>query len=63
VKRSAIVGGSGNVATYVYDNSDARHSLSAHVGSNRKFQYWFRDPMGGGAGFNTSDGVSIDILP
>jgi hypothetical protein len=63
VKRGSIVGSSGNVATYVYDNADARHSLSAYVGSKRDFQYWFRDPMGGGASFNTSNGVSIDVLP
>ena len=63
VIRGTLVSASGNLATYTYDNSDARHSLSNFVGSNRNFQFWFRDPMGGGAGFNTSDGLSLDILP
>ena len=33
------------------------------VGSTWKFQAWFRDPAGGGAGFNLSDGLSIDFTP
>jgi hypothetical protein len=33
------------------------------VGSNRNFQFWFRDPMGGGAQYNTTNGLSILILP
>ena len=27
------------------------------------FQYWMRDPAAGGAGFNTSDGLTITFLP
>jgi hypothetical protein len=61
------VSGSGNVARYTYDHSDAKHSLAGYVGATRNFQYWYRDPMGsgncGGATFNTSDAVSIAILP
>ncbi len=29
------------------------------VASTWNFQFWFRDPAGGGAGFDTSDGLSI----
>jgi hypothetical protein len=29
----------------------------------RQFQYWFRDPAGGGAAFNTSNGLSVTFLP
>ncbi len=33
-------------------------------GSTWNFQYWFRDPFGtGGAGFNLSDGLSINFFP
>jgi hypothetical protein len=52
-----------DLATYTYDNSDPKHSLRAFVGATRNFQYWFRDPAAGGAFFNTSDAVSIVILP
>ena len=58
-----MISASGNVATYVYDNSDAKHSLAGFAGSTRNFQHWFRDPMGGGACFNTSNAASIVILP
>lgn len=32
-------------------------------GTTWEFQYWYRDPVAGGAGFNLSDAVSIDFLP
>jgi hypothetical protein len=63
IVRGAVIQGSGNVATYTYDNSDAKHSLAGQVGSTRNFQYWFRDPAAGGAFFNTSNAISIAILP
>jgi hypothetical protein len=63
IVRGAVIHASGNLATYTYDNSDNEHSLAAFVGTTRNFQYWFRDPMGGGAFFNTSNAVSIAILP
>jgi hypothetical protein len=63
VKRGAIVFATGNLATYTYDNSNAKHDLSAYVSLNRKFQFWHRDPMGGGAFFNTSNAIAIGILP
>ncbi len=61
--RGSIVMGVANVATYTYDNSDAKHSLAAFVGATRHFQHWFRDPMGGGALFNLSNAISIAITP
>jgi glucose/arabinose dehydrogenase len=33
------------------------------AGSKWYFQFWFRDPMGGGAGFNTSDGLELAFCP
>jgi len=33
------------------------------VPGTRNFQCWFRDPAGGGAAFNTSDGLSIVFVP
>jgi hypothetical protein len=58
--RGAVVLGAGNQASYLYDNSDNKHSLAGFVGSTRNFQYWFRDPMGGGALYNTSNGMSTN---
>ncbi len=63
ITRGAVISAAGNIATYIYDNSDARHSVAAFVNTTRHFQYWFRDPMGGGALFNTSNAISIAILP
>jgi hypothetical protein len=63
ITRGAVTAAAGNVATYTYDNSDAKHSLGAFIGQNRNFQHWFRDPMGGGSLFNTSNAVSIGITP
>ena len=32
-------------------------------GSTWHFQTWFRDPMGGGAAFDTSDGMTLVFTP
>ncbi len=61
--RGVVVMGVGNAATYLYDNSDAKHSLAAFIGSTRNFQHWFRDPTAGGAFFNTSNAMAIAIAP
>jgi hypothetical protein len=63
VKRGLVVGAAGNTVSYTYDNSLLKKDLSAHIGTTRNFQHWTRDPMGGGALHNTSNGISIDILP
>ena len=63
IVRGAVVMAVGNVATYTYDNSDARHSMGAFIGTTRNCQHWFRDPPAGGAFFNTSNAISIAILP
>ncbi len=63
ITRGAIAPGVSGIATYTYDNSDTQHSLAAVVLTTRNFQYWFRDPRGGGAFFNTSNAISIAILP
>ncbi len=68
LQRGAVVSAAGGVATYTYDNSDTKHSLATFTMQTRNFQYWFRDPMGagtctGGATFNTSNAISILVLP
>jgi hypothetical protein len=63
LRRGSVIDASGHVASYRYDNSDPEHSLAGFIGTTRNFQYWFRDPAAGGAFFNTSNAVSIPILP
>ncbi len=63
IVRSPVVLAVGNVATYTYDNTDSRHSLAAFINTTRHFQYWFRDPMAPPAYYNTSNAISIPILP
>ena len=33
------------------------------AGSTWYFQFWYRDPAGGGAGFNLSDGLQLTFCP
>jgi hypothetical protein len=59
IVRSSVIIASGNVGTWTYDNSDAKHSLAPFIGTTRHFQNWYRDPSGGG--YNFSNAVSIAI--
>ncbi len=63
IVRGAVVMAAGNSVTYTYDNSDAKHSMAAFIGSTRNIQHWFRDPAGGGAFFNLSNAISVAIAP
>ena len=42
-------------------NSGAASTIPAN--STRNFQLWYRNPAGGGAGFNLSDGLSVVFCP
>jgi hypothetical protein len=37
--------------------------ISGFTPGTKYFQCWFRDPMGGGAAFDTSNGISITFVP
>ncbi len=63
IVRGAVVMAVGNTATYTFDNSDAKHSMGAFIGTTRNCQHWFRDPPAGGAFFNLSNAIAIMILP
>ena len=54
--------GSGNVATAI-DNTVPPALGKIVAGSTWNWQFWFRDPQGGGANFNTSDGLSVTYCP
>ncbi len=38
-------------------------SAGVAVGATRYFQFWYRNPAAGGAGFNLSDGLSVRFCP
>jgi len=44
------------------DNTAAAHA-QVTAGASLNFQAWFRDPAGGGAGFDLSDGLNIVFTP
>jgi len=33
------------------------------VGDTKFFQFWYRNPAGGGAGFNLSDSLAVPFCP
>ncbi len=33
------------------------------VGAEKRFQFWYRNPAGGGAGFNLTDGLAVTFCP
>jgi len=44
------------------DNTDPLHAQIV-PGATLHFQAWFRDPAGGGVGFDTSNGLSVTFVP
>ncbi|MDP6763375.1 MAG: sulfatase-like hydrolase/transferase [Planctomycetota bacterium] len=46
-----------------YEHVNPPNPSRIHPGSTWKFQAWFRDPEGGGSGFDLSNGRSITFLP
>ena len=57
--RLDLVQGSGNVAVATLDPN----LIGVVAGQTSYVQHWFRDPFGGGALFNTSNGLCITWLP
>ncbi len=54
------------VATRILDFTQAPLNSGPGMivpGSTWNFQYWYRDPAGGGSNFNLSDGLSITFCP
>lgn len=54
----ATANGAGDVASAI-DFSAAPVAGAIQPGSTKYFQYWYRNPAAGGAGFNLSDGLSV----
>lgn len=49
-------------ASLVFDAAAAPAGVIA-PGTTRRFQYWYRNPAGGGAGFNLSNALSVFFCP
>jgi hypothetical protein len=45
------------------DLNDLPNGGGIAAGDTRRFQYWYRDPMGGGAAFNLSDALRVEFCP
>lgn len=54
--------GASGLAQYALDFTTSPGSLLT-AGSVWYFQYWYRDPQGGGAEFNLSDGYAVGFCP
>lgn len=48
-------------STVITLDGSAPYAATIVAGSTQNFQYWFRDPVPGGAGFNFSDGISVSF--
>ncbi len=51
------------LASYAVDNTVPPALGKIVAGSTWKWQFWYRDTMGGGAFFNLSDGLSVSYCP
>ena len=51
------------IATYSVDNTVPPALGKIVANSTWNWQFWYRDPMGGGANFNTSDGLNVQYCP
>jgi hypothetical protein len=56
---------SGNVARALDYSQPPMNAGNGQVsaGATWNWQFWFRDPMGGGAAFDLSDGMSLTFCP
>ncbi len=64
ITRTGItVASSSGVAARSLDYSTLPPSGAITAGSTWNFQFWYRNPAAGGAGFNLSDGLSVQFCP
>ena len=54
----AVMGSSSALRAFDF-SADYASNPAITVGATANFQFWFRDPMGGGAGSNSSDGWQV----
>jgi len=53
----------GNVVDPLDITNPPEASGQIFAGSTWNFQFWYRDPLGGPAGFNFSDGLEVPFCP
>lgn len=56
-----FISGAGSVSRVV--NNTLPSGAGIIAATDKHFQFWFRDPLGGGSGFNLSDAITIQITP
>jgi hypothetical protein len=50
-------------AIHALDNTLPENIANIQAGTSWNFQFWYRDPAGGGATFNLSDAVMVPFRP
>ncbi len=64
IKRFPVIQTNSGGAAFLAVDMDASYAAGIHSGSSGvNYQFWFRDPQGGPAGFNYSDGLNIQHTP
>ena len=61
--RLPVIVASGGSFSYAVDYANLPPAGAISSGVTKYFQAWFRDPAGGGAAYNLSDGLSIQFCP
>lgn len=62
-RTGVTVASSGGIAGRTLNYASLPANAAITAGSTKNFQFWYRNPAGGGAGFNLSDGLSILFCP
>lgn len=63
-RMNAVSTGTAGQALYALDLANPTEAAGTiHPGSTWRFQFWFRDPQAGGAGFNFSDALEATFAP
>ena len=63
VRLAPIHSGAGGSVAQPIDNSLLPALGQLSVGATRNFQFWYRDPAGGGSAFNLSSALSVTFAP
>lgn len=63
VRFPAVVVDATGDAIQALDVTSLPNGLVLEPGDERSFQFWYRDPSGGGSGFNLSDGLLLRLCP
>lgn len=60
---SPTLSNASGVFTRAVDLTNLPGGVVVEAGQTKRFQHWYRDTAGGGAGFNLSDGLAVTFCP